>query len=237
MMKILIIEDEAEIREGIRVLLSGEDYLFVEAEDGEKGLSLLTEEIDLIILDIMMPGIDGVEVCRRVRQSSAVPILFLSARVQETDKLIGLMTGADDFLTKPFSYMELNARMKALLRRYHVYRGREDQNPVSGNEYIEIDSIKISTVHNEVLLEEEEINLTETEYQILLMLMKRPNRAHSTKYIYEQIWAEQYFYGANNTVMVHIKNLRRKIETDPKNPCHIITVWGKGYEFRKKVII
>ena len=233
--KILIIEDEAEIREGIRVLLENDDYSFIEAENGEEGLALLTDEIDLILLDVMMPGLDGIEVCSRIRQRSSVPIMFLSAKAQETDKLIGLKTGADDYLTKPFSYMELNARIKALLRRYHVYRGREENGSVPAADHIEIDDIRISLIHNQVLLGEQEINLTETEYQILLMLMKRPNRAHSAKTIYEEIWKEPYFYGANSTVMVHVKNLRRKIEADPQNPRHIITVWGKGYQFRKQV--
>ncbi len=234
--KILIIEDEAEIREGIRVLLGDDEYEFIEAENGRQGLSLITEDIDLVILDVMMPGMDGIEVCRQIRQSSFVPILFLSAKAQETDKLIGLKTGGDDYLTKPFSYMELNARVKALLRRYCVYRGCEKNGSVSETEYIEIDDVKVSRVRNEVLLEGREINLTETEYQILLMLMKRPNRVHSVRLIYEEIWKEQYFYGSNTTVMVHVKNLRRKIERDPQNPCRIVTVWGKGYQFQKKAL-
>lgn len=236
-MNILIIEDEAEIREGIRILLGNEEYTFFEADNGEKGLALLTDEIDLVILDIMMPGMDGIEVCRQIRKQSSVPILFLSAKAQETDKLIGLKTGADDYLTKPFSYMELNARVKALLRRYYVYRGREENGSVSEVDYIEIDDVKVCVTHNEVLLREHETNLTETEYQILLLLMKKPNRAHSARLIYEKIWKEPYYYGANSTVMVHIKNLRRKIETDPQNPCHIMTVWGKGYQFRKQEIV
>lgn len=235
--KILIIEDEVEIREGIMALLGDKEFAFAEAETGETGLAMLTDDIDLVILDIMMPGIDGIEVCRQIRQSSSVPILFLSAKAQETDKLIGLKTGADDYLTKPFSYMELNARIKALLRRYNVYRGREDSGSMSETDYIEMDGIKISSIHNEVLMGEQEINLTETEYQILLMLMKRPNRAHSAKVIYEGIWGEQFYYGAGSTVMVHIKNLRRKLETDPQNPSHIVTVWGKGYQFRKQEIV
>ena len=115
--KILIIEDEQEIRGGICVLLGNDEYSFIEAESGEEGLSLLTEDIDLILLDIMMPGLDGIEVCKRIRQKSSVPILFLSAKTQEADKLIGLQTGADDYLTKPFSYMELQARIRALLRK------------------------------------------------------------------------------------------------------------------------
>ena len=146
--KILIIEDEAEIREGIKTLLGDKEYAFAEAETGKIGLTMLTEDVDLVILDIMMPGMDGIEVCRRIRQSSAVPILFLSAKAQETDKLIGLKTGADDYLTKPFSYMELNARIKALLRRYNVYRGREENGSMSETDYIEMDGIKISLSGN-----------------------------------------------------------------------------------------
>ena len=233
--QILIIEDEEEIREGIRVLLGSEGYVFVEAENGVRGLALLNDQIDLVILDIIMPGMDGITVCRQIRQRSSVPILFLSAKARETDKLVGLTTGADDYLTKPFSYMELNARVKALLRRYRVYRGREENGAVPNADSIELDGIKISLLHNEVLLDGQEINLTETEYQILLMLMKRPNRTHSAKMIYEQIWKEPFFYGANSTVMVHVKNLRRKIEEIPNKPCRIVTVWGKGYQFRKQV--
>ena len=236
-MKILIIEDEAEIRKGIRILLEDENYIFLEAESGREGLTMLDDDIDLIILDIMMPGLDGIEVCRQIRRQSSVPILFLSAKVLETDKVIGLRTGADDYLAKPFSYMELNARVKALLRRYHVYRGREENGFMPLSDYIEIDNIRISPDRNEVLMDEKEINLTETEYQILLLLMKKPNRTCSAKTIYEEIWKEEYFYGANNTVMVHVKNLRRKIEPDYQNPRRIITIWGKGYQFRKREII
>lgn len=233
-MNILLIEDEDEIREGIRILLDNDEYIFIEAENGEKGLELMNDDIDLIILDIMMPGMDGIEVCRHIREKYSVPILFLTAKALETDKLIGLKTGADDYLTKPFSYMELNARITALLRRYHVYRGREENSILPSSDYIEIDEVKIAKDRNEVFLFNKEIYLTETEYQILLMLMKKPNRSHSAKVIYEEIWKEAYFYGANSTIMVHIKNLRRKIENDPQNPCHILTVWGKGYQFRKQ---
>ena len=234
--KILIIEDEEEIREGIQVLLGSEEYSFEEAENGIKGLELLNDDIDLVILDIMMPEMDGITVCEKIRERSSVPILFLSAKSQELDKLVGLNKGGDDYLTKPFSYLELNARVKALLRRYCVYKGRESVVSASGGEKIEIDDISISLVNNDVMIGDREVNLTETEYQILLMLMKKPNRSHSVKMIYEEVWGEQYFYGANGTVMVHVKNLRHKIEEDPQNPVHIVTVWGKGYQFRKKVI-
>lgn len=233
--KILIIEDEKEIREGIRLLLSNDEYIFEEAENGKEGLQKVTDDVDLVILDIMMPGMDGITVCREIRKSYTVPILFLTARALEIDKLIGLKCGADDYLTKPFSYMELNARIHSMLRRYCVYRGREDAGKSidNGMDYIEIDEIRISKTCNEVSINGNEINLTETEYQILLFLMKKPNRTQSAKVLYEEIWQEPYFYGANSNIMVHIRNLRTKIEVDPGYPVHIITVWGKGYQFRK----
>lgn len=233
--RILIIEDDREIRKGITILLDSGEYSFIEASNGEEGLSLMSEDIDLVILDIMMPGADGIEVCRQIRQEYCVPVLFLSAKAQETDKLIGLRTGADDYLTKPFSYIELEARIKALLRRYFVYRGCEHTGSMSGDGYIELDDLRICVDHNEVQLKGQEIGLTETEYQILLMLAKKPNRPHSVKAIYEAVWQEPFFYGANRTVMVHVKNLRAKIEDTPWKPARIITIWGKGYQYQKRV--
>ena len=234
MYKILIIEDEKEIREGIRILLGNDEMQFIEAENGQTGLNLLDDSIDLVILDIMMPGLNGITICEMIRKKYTVPILFLSAKSQETDKLIGLQAGADDYLTKPFSYMELNARIKSLLRRYCDYCGRGESPAELKTEYLEIDGIKISTLRNEVFLGKKEINLTELEYQILYMLIKKPNCSHSAKVLYEEIWKEPYFYGAGSTIMVHIKNLRLKIEEDPHHPSRIITVWGKGYQFRRK---
>lgn len=232
--KILIIEDEEDIRKGIRTLLDNSEYIFNEAENGEKGLAVLSEDTDLVILDIMLPGIDGFEVCRQIREQYLIPIILLSEKTHDEDIMTGLKMGADDYLTKPFSYMELNARVKALLRRYYIYRGREEREFVPDSEYIEIDGIKISMNQNEVLLRNKQIHLTETEYKILLMLMRRSNRALSTKMIFEEVWREPFYYGANTIVMVHVKNIRRKIEKDPKNPVHVITVWGKGYRFTKQ---
>lgn len=230
--KILIIEDERDLRQGIKGLLGNDNYTFAEADNGEKGLALLTDETDLVILDIMMPGMDGIEVCKRIRQASSVPVLFLSAKAREEDILAGLTSGGDDYLTKPFSYTELNARVKALLRRYCVYRRQEVKEAVHKPDFIEIDNIRISLTHNEVLIKNREIDLTETEYRLLLLMMKQPNRSHSAAMLFEEIWKEPYYYGANRTVMGHIKKLRRKIEADPQNPVHIITVWGKGYQFK-----
>lgn len=232
--KILIIEDSQEIREGIRLLLNGESYQILEAASGEQGLELFSDEIDLVILDIMMPGISGLRTCEEIRKHSNVPILFLTALVQESDRLIGLMAGGDDYLTKPFSYAELLARIKALLRRYYVYKGKfdpqqtdemESQTPIRGG------GIVINEAYSEVTVNGVKKELSNTEYRILLLLMKNPQKIFSTKNIYESVWQEPYFYVSNNTVMVHIRNLRTKIEEDPQNPKYIRTVWGKGYRF------
>ncbi len=230
---ILIVEDEAEIREGIRILLSGENYTILEAKNGQQGLDMLTDCVDLVILDVMMPGMSGLRVCEEIRKTSTVPVLFLTARAQESDKLIGLTAGGDDYLPKPFSYAELIARVKALLRRYCVYRGKESPvQPCEGN-YLELGNVRIARDHNEVWVKGKEISLTEIEYQILFLLMKSPGRIFSTQNIYETIWNEPYFYISNGTVMVHIRKLRVKIEDDSQEPKYIQTVWGKGYRFQK----
>jgi len=232
MQKILIIEDEAEIRNGICTLLQDEDYLFVQAENGREGLKILDESINLVILDVMMPEIDGIATCQKIREKSSVPILFLSAKSLEYDKLLGIKSGGDDYMVKPFSYLELNSRIKALLRRYCIYKGKTDGECLMDTQYIEFENIRIGTEMNELLLNNVEVNLTEIEYQILLYLMRRANRTCSPKEIFENVWGEQFFYGANNTITVHIKNLRIKVEDEPQNPTRIITVWGKGYQFR-----
>ena len=230
---ILIIEDDEDIREGIRILFSGENYRITEAGSGEEGLRLFSGDIDLVILDIMMPGISGLKTCEVIRNISSVPVLFLTAKSQESDKLIGFMAGGDDYLVKPFTYSELLARTKALLRRYTVYKGKDrpEQPIVEEAGYIVRKSLKVSTSYNEVFRDGRKIELSEIEYRMLLMMIKNPGRIFSTKNLYESVWNEPYFYISNNTVMVHIRKLRVKIENDPKNPEYIHTVWGKGYRF------
>ena len=212
---ILIIEDDADIREGIRILLESENYTVSEAENGRSGLETLSSDTDLVILDVMMPGISGIQVCKEIRRFSNVPVLFLTAKVQEDDKLTGLMAGGDDYLTKPFSYGELLGRVKALIRRYRIYLGR----------------IKINQKYNELFLDEKETDLSDIEYRMLLLMMENPGKIFSAQNLYESVWNEPYFYSCNSTVMVHIRKLRVKIETDPQNPKYITTVWGKGYKF------
>lgn len=230
MEKILIVEDDKDIREGVRILLEGEGYDVVEAENGRKGLELLSEDPDLVILDVMMPGMSGLKTCEEIRKVSYVPVLFLTARSQESDKLIGLMAGGDDYLPKPFSYSELLGRVKALVRRWKIYRGKEET--VQQEEtYIERAGIRINEGFNEVYVNGKNVELSDIEYNILRLLIKYPEKIFSAQNLYESIWNEPYFYNCNATVMVHIRKLRVKIEQDSKNPQLIMTVWGKGYRF------
>lgn len=229
--KIMIIEDDEDIREGVRILLESEQYLVMEAENGAQGLELLEPDVSLIILDIMMPGMSGIRTCEEIRKISNVPILFLTAKAQESDKLLGLMAGGDDYLPKPFSYAELLGRVKALIRRYTVYMGSSVIPEERQEEYIEQSGIRISKFFNEVFVDGEEKELSNIEYQMLLLLMRHKGKTFSAQNLYESIWNEPYFYSCNSTVMVHIRKLRMKIEKDPKNPRYIRTLWGKGYRF------
>lgn len=223
---ILIVDDHPEIREILRVLLRSEGYHVIEAVNGTEALELLNPSIDLVILDIMMPGISGLKTCEKIREDYNVPILFLTAKTQDADKSMGLLMGGDDYLAKPFSHFELTARVKALLRRYHVYKGKDT---VEHEHYISIADMKINKDFNEVFLRGEDINLTEIEYQILRLMTSYPRKIFSTQMLYESVWNEPYFYTSNGTVMVHIRKLRLKLEDDPQNPKRIVTVWGKGY--------
>lgn len=225
---ILIIEDDKDIREGIRILLEGEGFVVEEAQNGFEGLNKLSAKTNLVILDIMMPGISGLKTCEEIRQVSYVPILFLTAKSKEADKLIGFMAGADDYLIKPFSYTELFARVKALLRRHQIYDKGLFQT-AARDEWIEKCDMRINTSRNIVFLKDAEIQLTEIEYKILLLMMRYPSKTFSLQNIYESIWEEPFMSSSANTVMVHIRNLRTKIEENPQKPKIIQTVWGKGY--------
>ena len=225
---ILIAEDDPDIRDGVRILLSGEGYHIIEAENGTRALEVFRPEVDLVILDIMMPGMSGLRVCEELRKLSTVPILFLTAKSQESDKLLGLTAGGDDYLPKPFSFAELSARVKALLRRYCVYQGKGQAPARAENLTLCSHGVKLALDCNRVWVDGEEIDLTETEYKILRLLMQSPQRIFPVQVIYEDVWQEPYFYTSNGTVMVHIRNLRMKIEKDPQNPARLQTMWGKG---------
>ncbi len=224
--KILFADDDPEIREALRLLLGCEGFETVEASCGKEVLTLMDHTIDLVILDVMMPEMNGYAVCAELRKRYTVPILFLTAKSQDSDKTLGFSAGGDDYLVKPFSYNEFMNRVKAILRRYYVY-GAKATEPSSiiyccGN--VEIDTSRCS-----VKVDGNEVILTDIEYRILLLLASHPQRIYSAQSIYEIVWNEQYTYYSTNNVMVHIRNIRRKLGDDPQN-CHTIrTVWGKGY--------
>ena len=211
---ILVVDDDAEIREGIRILLSGDEYTILEAESGKQALERMTETVDLVILDIMMPDISGLRVCEELRKRSAVPILFLTAKAQEADKLLGLSAGGDDYFTKPFSYIELTASVKAMLRRYHVYRGKPRSEAPAADKHLSAGGVRINLNYNQVWVRGKSVELTEIEYKILRLLMQNTQRSFSTQNIYESVWDEPYFYVSNATVMVHIRKLRLILFSD-----------------------
>lgn len=226
MNNIMIADDNEEIREIVKILLESEGYKVIEAVDGEDAIAKVDENVDLIILDIMMPVKSGFKACIEIREKTSAPILFLSAKTQDSDKCMGFSSGCDDYLSKPFSYTELISRVKALLRRYYVYKGKDESNI---SQSINIERLTINTSSNEVTLDGKEVILTEIEYRILLIMAQHRKKIFSSQNLYESIWKEPYFYSCNNTVMVHIRNLRRKLENDPQNPRYIKTVWGRGY--------
>lgn len=231
---ILIIEDDADIREGVRILLEGDGFRTEEAVNGTQGLSKLTDETGLVILDVMMPGISGFQACEEIRRRSKVPVLFLSAKGQESDKLLGLTVGGDDYLAKPFSYAELLARVRALLRRRNVYDGAGREEAGNFPEWLERGEVRIHTAENQAMVRGVQVSLTEMEYGILLLLMKYPQKIFSVKNLYESIWGEPFLYTSGNTVMVHVRRLRKKIEKDPQKPEIIENIWGKGYRLGKQ---
>lgn len=225
--KILVVDDNPEIREIIQILLKGEGFEVIPAADGAAAQELLDRhDFDLMILDIMLPGMNGYQTCQKLRQKSNAPVLFLSARSRDGDKTLGFSSGGDDYLTKPFSYNELVSRAKALIRRWHVYRGKPQ---APARQKLTFHHLEIDEAAGEVYAGGRALDLTDTEYAVLLLLVKNRHQLFSAARLYEAVWQEPYYYGANNTVMVHIRNLRRKIEPDPANPVLIKTVWGKGY--------
>ena len=232
--KILTVDDNEEIRNIIKILLESEGYEVIEAADGETAIELVDDSIDLIILDIMMPGKSGLDVCKIIREKYQMPILFLTAKGTDSDKSLGLLIGGDDYLAKPFSHAELTARVKSLLRRYYVYKGKEAS---VDDSFLTYDIFKVAKDRNEVYStsskgEEIQLDLSELEYQIFKLLISSPGRIFPAQLIYETVWNEPYFYSSNATIMVHIRNLRTKIEEDPSNPRHLLTVWGKGYKLQ-----
>ncbi|XRD26115.1 response regulator transcription factor [Lysinibacillus fusiformis] len=226
---ILIVDDEKEIRNLIAIYLKNEGYQVLEASDGEEGLQLLKKQaIHLIVLDLMMPNVDGMEMCMKVRELAEMPIIMLTAKSQDMDKIMGLTIGADDYVTKPFNPLELVARIKSQLRRYLKLNGLNKSN----SDEIEIGDLRINTATHEVLVNNEKVKLTPREFAILELLSSNPGIVMSAEQIYERVWKEEAFQ-SENTVMVHIRKIRERIETNPRNPQYIKTVWGVGYKVEK----
>lgn len=224
---VLVVDDHQDIREVVRVLLEAEGFQVLEAKSGEAAVEIYEEtDLDLVIMDIMMPGISGFQAAGRIRAHSQIPILFLTARSDDRDKVLAYAAGADDYLQKPFSQVELVTKVRALLRRYYVYQGAEQ---VSAGEPLQLRNLKVSQQRNEVYIDDEKIMLTETEYAILLMLIQHPGQVFTAQEIFEGIWHESYLHSSNNTIMVHIRNLRKKLGDNPRDPNFIRTVWGRGY--------
>ena len=223
--KILIVDDDPDIRNVLNLLLRS-DYETAEAADGFAAVEYIQQnpETDLVILDVMMPGMDGIETCGKIRESSNVPILFLTAKSAEQDRIAAYQSGGDDFLSKPFSQPELLAKVSSLLRRYREYRGKPASSVWTfGNLEVDLNTRMVRNAG-------ETVPLTDTEYSILECLVKNRGRTVTTQELYESVWNEKFLPGSGNTIMVHVLNLRRKIEEVPSSPRIIRTVWGRGYQ-------
>ena len=225
----------ASARDGIRIFLQSEGYYVLEANSGEDVLKKMNDSIDLVILDTKLPGITGIQTCEELRKISTVPVMFLASEGTETDKAIGLMVGADDYIVNPFSYMEFVARVNAHVRRYCQYRGKRQKGTGTENQIITSGVFKVAADRNEIWKNGDPVDLTEVEYKIFLLLFRHPMTVFTIDTIYETIWESEYTLKANNIVMVHIRNLRMKLEEDPGHPRYIRNIWGKGYRYEASV--
>ena len=227
MYSILVVDDEKEIRDAIEIYLRGENYKVYKAGDGIEALDILNEhEIHVIILDIMMPKLDGIRTGMKIREKNNIPIIMLSAKGEDSDKILGLNIGADDYVTKPFNYLELVARVKSQLRRYEKPLSENNGNVISIRDLVIYKDLKRVEVRGE------EVKLTATEFKIIELLAQNPGKVFSIEEIYEKIWGEP-IYKSDNTVTVHIRRIREKIEINTKEPEYIKVVWGVGYKIDK----
>jgi len=225
---VLVVDDEKEIRDAIEIYLKNEGITVLKAKDGLEALQLLEEyEIHLMIVDVMMPKLDGIAATYKIRETRNIPIIMLSAKSEDTDKILGLQVGADDYVTKPFNPMELVARVKSQLRRYVTLGTYEGVQKV-----IDLNGLTLDIAAKEVKVHGEPVKLTPIEYKIVELLMKHAGRVFSIDDIYESVWKEPG-YNAENTVAVHIRKIREKIEIDPKNPRYLKVVWGIGYKMER----
>jgi len=224
--KILIVDDDKEIRKLVEIYLRNEGFDTISASDGVEAIEKLQDnEIDMVVLDIMMPRMDGIQTCMKIRETNHIPILMLSAKTEDMDKILGLSSGADDYLAKPFNPLELVARVKSQFRRQDMFKTekRKDESLIA------IHDLEIHVDSHEVYVGTKKVKLTPTEFDILKFLAQNEGIVMKIEKIYEYVWKEAY-YESKNTVMVHIRKLREKIEKDPRNPVYIKTVWGVGYK-------
>jgi DNA-binding response OmpR family regulator len=225
---VLVVDDDKEIREGIEIYLRNEGLIVCKAQDGIEAIDVLNErEVHLILLDIMMPRMDGISATFKIREQKNIPIIMLSAKSEDTDKILGLQIGADDYVTKPFNPLELIARVKSQLRRYVTLGQFEHKNKI-----IDLNGLTLDQEAKVVTVSGEQMKLTPIEYKIVELLMVNAGRVFSISEIYERVWKEPC-YNAENTVAVHIRKIREKIEIDPKNPRYLKVVWGIGYKMEK----
>lgn len=225
-MKILVCDDDREIVDAIEIYLMQEGYDIIKAYDGEQALEVLKkEEVNLVIIDVMMPKLDGLRATLQIRKESNVPIIILSAKAEDADKILGLNVGADDYVTKPFNPLELVARVKSQIRRSTLLSSSIEE----GDSTYEVRGLSINDTQKIVTVDGEEVKLTPIEYNILFLLLKNKGKVFSINEIYENIWNEEAI-GADNTVAVHIRHIREKIEINPKEPRYLKVVWGVGYK-------
>ena len=229
---VLIVEDDKEIREGVEIYLKSQGYVVFQAADGMEGLEIIEkEEIHLAIVDVMMPRMDGISMTIKLREKHDFPVIFLSAKSEEVDKIMGLNMGADDYVTKPFTPMELLARVNSQLRRYRKFLEKLGGVEKEANIHT-IGGLEINEDMVEVSVDGEPVKVTPIEYKILLLLMKNPGRVFSAEEIYERVWNERAV--STDTIMVHVRNIREKIEINPKEPKYLKVVWGVGYKIEKQ---
>ena len=228
-MNILVCDDDKEIVEAIEIYLSQEGYTILKAYDGLQALKILEEqEVHLLIIDVMMPRLDGIRATLKIREKSSIPIIILSAKSEDVDKILGLNIGADDYVTKPFNPLELVARVKSQIRRYTKLGNIQGE----GANVFTVGGLSIDDDLKQVTVDGEPVKMTPIEYNILLLLVKNPGKVFSIEQIYESIWNEEAI-GADNTVAVHIRHIREKIEINPKEPRYLKVVWGVGYKIEK----
>lgn len=230
MYNVLVCDDDREIVEAIEIYLSQEGYKVLKAYDGEEALKVLDrEKVDLLIIEVMMPKLDGIRATLKIREKKNMPIIILSAKSEDADKILGLNVGADDYMTKPFNPLELTARVKSQLRRYTQLGSTIDK---SNQAVYAVGGLSIDDEQKEVTVDGEPVRLTPIEYNILLLLVKNQGKVFSIDQIYESIWNEDAI-GVDNTVAVHIRHIREKIEINPKEPRYLKVVWGVGYKIEK----